>query len=195
MDCSLGPSASGRARTCRKSSQRFGEQNAATQASRDCGNFEVHHSPACLVPSYCCFGEQFPTLGAIVQAKLISEACLDPIRSGGTLGSAPKERLFSVVNRDINVPHCVVACIPSYSCRSSSFASRHWIWRRYNHWQHVASSRDRKGPGFRPPHAVSKIWFAVNFDRGESGLSLELLKSWRLPKPCGKLLSDENCAG
>ena len=47
--------------------------------------------------NYCRLGEQFPALGAIVQAKLISEARLDPIRSAGTLGRARKERLFSVV--------------------------------------------------------------------------------------------------
>ena len=48
--------------------------------------------------SYRRFGEQFPTFRAIVEAKLICRARLDPIRSEGTLGRARKERLCSVIN-------------------------------------------------------------------------------------------------
>src|SRR6266487_3573329 len=35
----------------------------------------------------------------------------------------------------------------------------------------VFSGRNREGPRLRPPHAMGKIWLAVDLNRAESGVS------------------------
>ncbi len=59
----------------------------------------------------------------------------------------------------------VIVVVPAPSPAGTGFGDTIIVGNR------LLSGRDRKGPRLRPPNAVNKVWFAVNFNRLKTGLS------------------------